>query len=276
MPWRARRNRKKPTGSAIFALGGAAGYGGVSVMRLYSDLAHLWPLVSPPEDYAEEAAYWRDALRFRLGPGRHRLLELGVGGGHNLSHLTSEFEAVGVDLSPQMLNHSRRLNPEVRHHIGDMRTVRLGESFDAVLIHDAVSYMLTEDDLRATFGTARTHLRHRGLLLVMPDLIADSFIPGRLFNWDIPLPSDPDAVSVRVEEFLTDPDPTDTTIESRITIYISEGEKERVETDVHVTGLFPLATWLDLLDEAGFDTEVLSLPGDGDGCGEHLLVGRLR
>ena len=27
--------------------------------------------------------------------------------------------------------------------------------FDAVLIHDAVSYMLTEDDLQAAFATAR-------------------------------------------------------------------------------------------------------------------------
>ena len=40
--------------------------------RLYDELADLWPLVSPPEDYAEEAVYWRDAIRDKLGPGATR------------------------------------------------------------------------------------------------------------------------------------------------------------------------------------------------------------
>ncbi len=245
----------------------------VGSRRLYSDLAYLWPLVSPPEDYAEEAGHWRDAIRARLGEGRHRILELGVGGGHNLSHLTSDFEATGVDLSPEMLEHSRRLNPAVEHRVGDMRTVRLGKLFDAVLIHDAVSYMLTQDDLRAVFATARVHLRPGGLLLVAPDLVAESFEEGRVLRWDIPPPAGPDDPEVKVEERLTDPDPTDTTIESWITYTINEGGRLRVEIDLHVTGLFPLARWVSLMEEAGFETEILPLPGDGDGCGEHLFSG---
>ena len=243
--------------------------------RLYSDLAYLWPLVSPPEDYAEEADHWREAIRARLGEGRHRILELGVGGGHNLSHLTADFEATGVDLSPEMLEHSRRLNPDVEHHVGDMRTVRLEKVFDAVLIHDAVAYMLTEDDLRAAFATARAHLRPGGLLLVAPDLVAESFEEGRVLHWDIPPPSRPGVPEVKVEERLTDPDPTDTAIESWITYKINDESGRRVETDLHVTGLFPLATWVSLMENAGFETEILPLPGDGDGCGEHLFAGVL-
>ena len=116
---------------------------------LYNELAYLWPAISPPEDYTEEAVHWRKAIRAKLGEGRHRLLELGVGGGHNLSHLTAEFDAAAVDISPKMLELSQHLNPTVEHHLGDMRTFRLpGQVFDAVLIHDAISYMLTEDDLR--------------------------------------------------------------------------------------------------------------------------------
>ena len=51
--------------------------------RLYSDLAYLWPIISPPEEYREEAGYWRQALWVKLGFGKHQILELGVGGGHN-------------------------------------------------------------------------------------------------------------------------------------------------------------------------------------------------
>ena len=64
--------------------------------RMYGDLAYLWPLISPPEEYAVEAQDWRDALRSKLGPGRHEILELGVGGGHHLSHFTEDFQATGL------------------------------------------------------------------------------------------------------------------------------------------------------------------------------------
>lgn len=193
-----------------------------------------------------------------------------------MSHLTADFDAEAVDLSPRMLEHSRRLNPDVRHHLGDMRTVRLGTVFDAVLIHDAVSYMLTEDDLRAAFGTAGAHLRPGGLLLVAPDLVRENFTDGMVLRRPIRAPATPDGIEVVVEERITDADPTDTVIESTITYTITEGGSRRVETDVHFSGLFSLDMWICLLEECGFDTQVLPPPGDGDGCGEHLLCGVLQ
>jgi SAM-dependent methyltransferase len=87
---------------------------------LSDDLADLWPLVSGPEDYAVEARWWHDALRNKAGLDRHEIRELAVGGGNNLSHLTDGFQATSVDVSPGMLAHSKRLNPRVEHHLGDM------------------------------------------------------------------------------------------------------------------------------------------------------------
>jgi SAM-dependent methyltransferase len=238
---------------------------------LYNELAYLWPVISPPEDYAEEAAHWQRAIRERLGSGRHRLLELGVGGGHNLSHLTAEFDAAAVDISPRMLELSRRLNPSVEHHLGDMRDVRLGQVFDAVLIHDAICYMQTKEDLCAVFTTARAHLRPGGLLLVAPDLVRDSFRPGMKLTWS----TQKDGVEVRTEEVVHDADPSDTMVESHFTYTITERGSQRVEHDIHVTGLFPIAAWFSLMEEAGFATERIPLPGNGDGCGEQLFSGVL-
>lgn len=240
---------------------------------LYDELAYLWPVISPPEDYADEAVHWRDALRRYLGDGRHSLLELGVGGGHNLSHLTAEFDAVAVDISPNMLELSRRLNPTVEHHLGDMRTFRLSRRvFDAVLIHDAICYMQTEGDLRAVFATARAHLRPGGLLLVAPDLVRDTFRPGMKLSWS----TEKDGVQINTEEVVCDVDPSDTVVESHFTYTITERGTRRVERDIHVSGLFPIATWFALMEEAGFHTDRIPLPGDGDGCGEHLFCGVLR
>ncbi len=242
-------------------------------VMLYNELAYLWPTISPPEDYAVEAVHWRRALRWYLGEGRLRLLELGVGGGHNLSHLTAEFDATAVDISPKMLELSRQLNPTVEHHLGDMRTFRLpGQTFDAVLIHDAISYMLTEDDLRAAFATARFHLRPGGLLIVAPDLVSDTFTPGMELSWSTRRGN----VEVETQETVYDPDPADTVVESHFTYTINENGTQRVERDIHVTGLFPIVAWMALLEGAGFEAERIPVPGDGDGCGENLFCGVLR
>jgi hypothetical protein len=68
-----------------------------------------------------------------------------------------------VDTSEAVLALCKQLNPEVTLYRGDMRNIRLGRKFSAVLIHDAISYMLTEIDLSATFETAVAHLEKGGV-----------------------------------------------------------------------------------------------------------------
>jgi SAM-dependent methyltransferase len=243
----------------------------IKMNRLYGELAGLLPLLGPPEEYAEEAGHWRRVLREKLGAGRHRVLELGVGGGYNLSHLTSDFEATGVDLSEAMLARCRILNPGVELHLGDMRTVRLGRRFRAVLIHDAVSYMRSEADLRATFQTAAVHLEPGGVLVISPDDIGDTF-PGPQVESATHSAGD---IQLTHVQYTHDPDPGDTTIEHILVYFIREGGRLRLEHDRHVTGLFPLATWARLMNEAGFAFEERTFPLQGGRQEYRLLVGVL-
>ena len=247
-------------------------------MRLYDDLAYLWPIVSPPEEYIPDAALWRDVIRERLDASlvpanrRPRLLELGCGGGHLLSHLTPHFDAEAVDLSPKMLELSRALNPTTPHHLGDMRTIRLDQRFHVVAIYDAVNYMLTEDDLRAAIDTAVAHLVPGGLLLMAPDCLRDSFSSPRVIDWTRRNPK----LDVTFIEYTADPDPADTIIESIFLFIINQDGRINVEQDRHISGLFPRMTWLTLMNDAGFDTEyVPTVVYDGD-IGGHLFVGSLR
>ena len=91
---------------------------------------------------------YREALVASASSPIDTLLELGSGGGNNASHLKKHFQMTLVDLSPGMLEVSRKLNPECEHLQGDMRSVRLGRSFDAVFMHDAIAYMTSAEDLR--------------------------------------------------------------------------------------------------------------------------------
>lgn len=236
---------------------------------MYYEFAHLWPLISAPEGYANEAGFWRETLIDKLGSGRKEILELGVGGGNNLSHLTNHFHATAVDLSPRMLANSIRLNPDVVHHVGDMRTVRLGRTFDAVLIHDAISYMTTEKDLLDTFLTAKAHLIPGGIFITAPDWVKETF-PGVFTSSATRSDNDSELTYFEYEH---DPDPTDTTMETYFTYFIKEAGELKVELDRHITGLFPMTTWRSLLGKAGFKTEKRPYPVHDDPRQAWLIVG---
>lgn len=237
--------------------------------RMYDEFAHLWPLISAPEDYAREAAFWRDVLRAKLGPGAHEILELGVGGGSNLSHLTGEFRATAVDRSEKMLAQCGRLNPDVALHVGDMRTVRLGRTFRAVLIHDAISYLLTEDDLRQTFATAAAHLDPGGVFVTAPDHYRETFRPPFVNHGT----NSDGATEFTLIEYQYDPDPSDTMVEAVMFYLIRTSQGLQVEQDRHRLGLFSLATWLHLIRDAGFAVEKWPYPVHDDGREAYLLVG---
>lgn len=245
-------------------------------LRLYSDLAHLWPIISPPEEYLVEAQEWMDVIRSRIdlgalsNGGLPTLLELGCGGGHLLSHLTEHFITEAVDISPQMLEISRRLNPQTLHHEGDMRTIRLDRAFDVVAVHDAINYMLTEDDLRAAIVTAETHLNPGGLLLLAPDCIRETFTGPRVVEWT----RDAEDRSVTFIEYMARPRPDATTTESVFFFVLDVDGEVRVEVDRHTGGLFPKATWLRLLEELGLEAEYIQTNAYEGGFGGNLFVGR--
>lgn len=223
---------------------------------MYDEFSHLWTQITAPEDYAAEAAVLRDVL-FELLEGGHSgstskrpsVLELGVGGGNNLSHMTDFVDAVAADISPQMLDVSKRLNPEVEHIIGDMREMRLNRTFDAVIIHDAISYILTVADLRRTFQTARAHLEPGGVLIAGPDWIKGvTSVPN--LSCKLGKPGE-----LSYAEFVHDPEPGDTEVEVIFTFYIPESNgRIRVEEDRHRHGLFPLESWLLAVGESGFES----------------------
>lgn len=216
--------------------------------RFYGDLAPWWPLISAPEEYAEEAAFAASLLE-QAEPPTREVLELGSGGGNNAFHLKARFAMTLVDLSEDMLAVSRTLNPDCEHHRGDMRAIRLGRRFDAVFVHDAIEYMTTEADLRQAVETAYEHCRPGGVAVLVPDDIAENFEPSTDHGGS----DAPDGRSVRFLSWSTDPDPDDSTTVTEYAFLLrgSDGSVQ-VAHDSHELGLFPRDLWLRVLTETGF------------------------
>ena len=78
----------------------------VFVTELYESIADWWPVISPPSEYAEEAALYVEMIQ---GAARHsgsgsvrEVLELGSGGGNNASHMKRAFSMTLVEPADRM------------------------------------------------------------------------------------------------------------------------------------------------------------------------------
>jgi methyltransferase family protein len=217
----------------------------------YDNLAEWWPLFSPPEHYDEEGADILGRLAPHAASGA-TLLELGCGGGSLASHLKSHFTLTLTDRSAPI--------------VGDMRTLRLERRFDVVLVHDAILYATTPDDVRATLATAAEHCRAAGTVIVLPDFVRETFAPGTDHGGE----DAPDGRGLRYLEWCWDPDPNDDTYTVDYAFLMREASGDvRVAHDRHFEGLFPRARWLEWFEANG-----LSATSSIDQWGRDVFIAR--
>lgn len=237
-------------------------------MKLYGELAAWYPTFATPEECRKEAAFLARALARATDQKPRQMLELGSGAGNLAFHLKRRFDMTLVDQSPQMLTVSRALNPDCEHIKGDIRTIRLGRTFDAVLVQDAICHMTNEADLLAVLETAFAHLRAGGVALFVPDHVRETFVEDTDHGGN-----DTERGSVRFLQWVTDPDPTDTTYLVDFAILIRDQKGEvRWAHDRHTYGLFPRAKWRSLLREAGF--KLITAEAARDDFGRDVFLGR--
>ena len=216
--------------------------------RRYTDLSDWYPLITSPDEYVEESAFYTRTIIEASEGAVRTVLELGAGAGANAYHYKGRFCATLTDLSPAMLAISARINPECEHVAGDMRTIRLRQHFDAVFVHDAICYMVSESDLRAAIETAYAHLRPGGIALFAPDHTLENFAEsvesgGR----------DAEDRALRYLIWTSDPDPHDGRYIYEFAYLLHErGLQPRVVHEAHQCGLFSRHHWLRLLNRAGF------------------------
>jgi len=104
------------------------------------------------------------------------ILDLGCGtGSHAIPLAQRGYQVTGVDLSPDMLIRAKEKAANIAlpdggakptFVQGDVRSVDLGQKFDAVVMMFAVlGYQLTNEDVLAALRTVRRHLKPGGLFV---------------------------------------------------------------------------------------------------------------
>lgn len=221
----------------------------------YNELAWTDDLLADPEAYEAEVKVYVERIRQAAPVPPRTLLHLGSGTGGQDRVFKRHFLVTGVDLSRGMLAMARAAHPEIEYLEGDMRTIRLNRTFDAVAIPDSIDYMTTLDDLRQALQTAAAHLGEGGVLLVVAK-------PAETFrNNNFAYSGEAPGVHVTVfENNYVDPSRPDC-YEATLVYLIRQQGDLTIRTERQVLGLFPRATWDQAFAEAGFVMKATTLDG---------------
>ncbi len=134
------------------------------------------------KDYAKEAAYLlRTLASYRLKRSS-RLLDVACGTGMHLKWLKRRFPAAeGIDLSPDFIRVARLNDPDLKFHVGDMRTFSIAAKYDLITcLFSSIGYMTSLVDLRRAIRNMASHLTPGGLMLVEPWFPPNKWKVGQL------------------------------------------------------------------------------------------------
>lgn len=133
------------------------------------------------QNFAIEAAVVADAVRSRR-PGARSLLDVACGTGEHLRWLATCFDdVVGLEASPTMCELAREKLPGTSVHEDDMRSFRLGRTFDAVCcLTGTIGYMADAAELDAAVGAMAGHLVPGGVLVIDPWWFPETFLDGHI------------------------------------------------------------------------------------------------
>jgi len=213
------------------------------------------------KDYAAEA----ELVASLLPPTTRTVLDVACGTGQHLRHLATRFDAMGVDLSPEMVEIARQRCPGVPVEVGDMTALDLGRSFDAVVcLFSSIGYVRTEERLRAAIASMARHLAPGGVLLVEPWLTPDAWDEGHLHALTV---DEPDIKVCRMS--VSRSEDGCSVLDLHHLVATAAGVEHVVET--HVLGLFTLEQYAAAFEAAGLLD--VAAQAEGGPMGRGLLTG---
>lgn len=212
----------------------------------YNKLAWTEEIVALPDDSREETIAYVQAIKNHSKKELKTLLHLGCGaGGHDYT-FKKYFQVTGIDISKDMLKIAKKRNPEITYHCNDMRSIKLKEKFDVVVIPDSIGYITTVKDLEKVIKLAYEHLNFGGVLLIT-SLVSEEFKEN---NFVYTGSSGGIEITVFENNYILNK--LKTTYEATLVYLIRNKGKLKIYTENQIIGIFRTNTWLNLFKKAKF------------------------
>lgn len=142
-------------------------------MNIFNAYSDYYDLLYSDKDYESEVVYIHQLLK-KYNKNAKSILNLGCGtGNHDFFLIEHGYQVTGVDYSGiniakanAKLSKLTLKESQLSFIKGDIRNIRLNRTFDVVLaLFHVMSYQITNEDVKAVFSTAKTHLNKNGILI---------------------------------------------------------------------------------------------------------------
>lgn len=131
-----------------------------AIARLQNELKSI-----DKEIVEEMIPFLENLILQRLSKGAG-ILDLGCGSGKLLQQLHLRgYKTTGIDTSKELLRYARINAPESEFILNDIRTFELPPTFDAVVSHLVLLFMINLDELTSVFRNVYTVMLNNGLFL---------------------------------------------------------------------------------------------------------------
>ena len=142
-------------------------------MKVFDLYSKYYDMLYYDKDYSKEVDYIVSLIQKNL-PGTKTILDLGCGSGkHTILLAKKGYKIHGIDQSDTMLKEAKErlmntpgMSANVSFSKGDIRTLEFDEEYDVItaLFH-VISYLNTNNDLKATFKTVHSLLKNDGIFI---------------------------------------------------------------------------------------------------------------
>lgn len=195
----------------------------------------------------------------KYGNGCKRLLDLGCGTGTlSIPLAVQGYNVTGIDLSEEMLAiaHAKSIEASVQiaYFQQDMRELDGFQPFDVIGVFcDSLNYLKTEEDVEITFRNIYDHLLPGGLLLFDVHSIykMENIFIGQTYC------SNEEEISYIWNCFAGE---QPYSVEHELTFFVKEDDSYDRYDEVHYQRTFPVETYKQWLEKAGF--ELLGISAD--------------
>lgn len=133
---------------------------------VFQSYAQYYDLLYADKNYEAEAEYIFQLIK-KYNPKTKAILNLGCGTGkHDIVLKKKGLNITGIDFSNDMVSRAKQQSTNIEFIVGDIRTIRLGKKFDAVIsLFHVACYQNSNDDLNSYFQTANKHLLKNGIFI---------------------------------------------------------------------------------------------------------------
>ncbi len=141
----------------------------LDMIDFYSKLAKYYDQMYAHIDYEGAAQKLHEIIQKYKRSSGNRLLDVGCGTGTHIMHLKEKYQAMGFDISEEMLAVAREKCPDINFVQGNMISMELDQVFDVIIcLFGSITYLTTIQELQLAIRSFSKYTSNGGVIVLEP------------------------------------------------------------------------------------------------------------